>query len=166
MKKKKLPKYVEDIFKKQQFKIGDTVKWEFLGESGWGIVKKILEANDKITYMVKTSKYTYPCGIQIKEYSSYYAGSIDYETSKDKKAIRNARNATTKKRVDNRTREQIFGNGSNTISDTRSGSISTNNIGISNGKNISTNKGSQKSNKNPELEQEIQKQQNFLRKFT
>jgi hypothetical protein len=166
MKKKKLPKYVQDIFKKQQFKIGDTVKWEFLGESGWGIVKKILEANDKITYMVKTGKYTYPCGIQIKEYSSYYAGSIDLEISKDKKAIRNFRNATTKKRVDNRTREQIFGNGSNTVSNTRSGSISTNNIGISNGKNISTDTGSRKSNKNPELEQEIQKQQDFLRKFT
>lgn len=166
MKKKKLPKYVQDIFKKQQFKIGDTVKWEFLGESGWGIVKKILEANDKITYMVKTGKYTYPCGIQIKEYSSYYAGSIDLEISKDKKAIRNSRNATTKKRVDNRTREQIFGNGSNTVSNTRSGSISTNNIGISNGKNISTDTGSRKSNKNPELEQEIQKQQDFLRKFT
>ena len=109
MKKKKLPKYVQDIFKKQQFKIGDTVKWEFLGESGWGIVKKILEANDKITYMVKTSKYTYPCGIQIKEYSSYYAGSIDYETSKNRSNNVKAGVSTTKTRTSNKTRKQLSG---------------------------------------------------------
>ncbi len=41
MKKKKLPKYIQEKFKKQQFKIGDIVKWEFLGESGWGVGKKI-----------------------------------------------------------------------------------------------------------------------------
>ena len=87
MKKKKLPKYIQEKFKKPQFKPGDIVKWEFLGESGWGVVKKILNTNDKITYMVKTGKYTYPCGIQIKEYSSYYAGSIDYETSKNRQIM-------------------------------------------------------------------------------
>ena len=74
MKKKKLPKYIQQIFTKPQFKKDDLVKYEFLGDSGWGIVKKIINANDKITYMVKGNGYTYPCGIQIKEYSSYYAG--------------------------------------------------------------------------------------------
>ncbi len=166
MKKKKLPKYIQEKFKKPQFKPGDIVKWEFLGESGWGVVKKILNTNDKITYMVKTGKYTYPCGIQIKEYSSYYAGSIDYETSKNRPNNGKTRISTTETRNDNKTRKRLSGSNGNTISDSRSRSISTNDIRISNGKNISTDTGSRKSNKNPELEQEIQKQQDFLRKFT
>ena len=83
MRKQKLPKYIQQKFTKPQFKIGDRVKYEFLGEHGWGIITKINKHNDKITYMVKGKGYTYPCGLQIKEYRSYYAGSIDYaETNK------------------------------------------------------------------------------------
>ncbi len=166
MKKKKLPKYVQDIFKKQQFKIGDTVKWEFLGESGWGIVKKILEANDKITYMVKTSKYTYPCGIQIKEYSSYYAGSIDYETSKNRSNNVKAGVSTTKTRTSNKTRKQLSGSDSNTISNTRSNSRSKNGIGNGNGQHTKTDSRSTTTIKTTELDNEFEKQKNFLRRFT
>ena len=139
MKKKKLPKYIQEKFKKQQFKIGDTVKWEFLGESGWGIVKKILKANDKITYMVKTGKYTYPCGIQIKEYSSYYAGSIDYETSKNRSNNVKTGIPTTKTRTDNQTRKRLSGSDSNTISNTGSRSRTTDVIGNGNAKYNETN---------------------------
>jgi hypothetical protein len=166
MKKKKLPKYIQEKFKKQQFKIGDTVKWEFLGESGWGIVKKILKANDKITYMVKTGKYTYPCGIQIKEYSSYYAGSIDYETSKNRPNNVKTRIPTTKTRTDNQTRKRLSGSNSNTISNTRSRSRTTDVIGNGNGKHNETNSRSSGSIKESELDKEINKQKNFLRRFT
>ena len=166
MKKKKLPKYVQDIFKKQQFKIGDTVKWEFLGESGWGIVKKILNANDKITYMVKTGKYTYPCGIQIKEYSSYYAGSIDFETSKNRPNNVKAGVSTTKTRTNNQTRKRLSRSNINTISDTGSGSRSTNGIGNGNGKYNKTNSRSSEPIKKSELDKEIDKQKDFLRRFT
>ncbi len=166
MKKKKLPKYVQDIFKKQQFKIGDTVKWEFLGESGWGIVKKILKANDKITYMVKTGKYTYPCGIQIKEYSSYYAGSIDYETSKNRSNNVKARVSTTKTRTNNQTRKRLSRSNINTISDTGSRSRSTNGIGNGNGKYTETSSKSKETIEKSELDKEIDKQKDFLRRFT
>jgi hypothetical protein len=166
MKKKKLPKYIQEKFKKQQFKIGDTVKWEFLGESGWGIVKKILKANDKITYMVKTGKYTYPCGIQIKEYSSYYAGSIDYETSKNRPNNVKTRIPTTKTRTDNQTRKRLSRSNSNTISNTRSRSRTTDVIGNGNGKHNETNSRSSGSIKESELDKEINKQKNFLRRFT
>ena len=166
MKKKKLPKYVQDIFKKQQFKIGDTVKWEFLGESGWGIVKKILKANDKITYMVKTGKYTYPCGIQIKEYSSYYAGSIDYETSKNRSNNVKAGVSTTKTRTNNQTRKRLSRSNINTISDTGSRSRSTNGIGNGNGKYSETSSKSKESIEKSELDKEIDKQKDFLRRFT
>ncbi len=166
MKKKKLPKYVQDIFKKQQFKIGDTVKWEFLGESGWGIVKKILKANDKITYMVKTGKYTYPCGIQIKEYSSYYAGSIDYETSKNRSNNVKAGVSTTKTRTNNQTRKRLSRSNINTISDTGSRSRSTNGIGNGNGKYSETSSKSKETIEKSELDKEIDKQKDFLRRFT
>ncbi len=166
MKKKKLPKYVQDIFKKQQFKIGDTVKWEFLGESGWGIVKKILKANDKITYMVKTGKYTYPCGIQIKEYSSYYAGSIDYETSKNRSNNVKAGVSTTKTRTNNQTRKRLSRSNINTISDTGSRSRSTNGIGNGNGKYTETSSKSKETIEKSELDKEIDKQKDFLRRFT
>ena len=46
MKKQKLPKYVQQLFKKPQFKIGDHVKYEFLGEHGWGYITKINNYND------------------------------------------------------------------------------------------------------------------------
>ena len=166
MKKKKLPKYIQEKFKKQQFKIGDTVKWEFLGESGWGIVKKILKTNDKITYMVKTSKYTYPCGIQIKEYSSYYAGSIDYETSKNRSNNVKTGVSETKTRNDNKTRKRLSRPNGNTISDTRSRSRSANDSRNGNEYNIETNSRSKTTNQNTELDQEIDKQKNFLRRFT
>ena len=166
MKKKKLPKYIQEKFKKQQFKIGEIVKWEFLGESGWGIVKKILKANDKITYMVKTGKYTYPCGIQIKEYSSYYAGSIDYETSKNRSNNVKTGIPATKTRTDNQTRKRLSGSNSNTISNTGSRSRTTDDIGNGNAKYNETNSRSSESIKESELDKEINKQKDFLRRFT
>ena len=166
MKKKKLPKYIQEKFKKQQFKIGDTVKWEFLGESGWGIVKKILKANDKITYMVKAGKYTYPCGIQIKEYSSYYAGSIDYETSKNRSNNVKTGIPTTETRTNNQTRKRLSGSISNTISNTGSRSRTTDGIGNGNAKYDETNSRSSEPIKKSELDKEINKQKDFLRRFT
>ena len=166
MKKKKLPKYIQEKFKKQQFKIGDTVKWEFLGESGWGVVKKILKANDKITYMVKTGKYTYPCGIQIKEYSSYYAGSIDYEASKNRSNNVKPRVSTIETRTNNQTRKRLSGSNSNSISNTRSNIRSTNDIGNGNEQHIETNSRSKKSIERTELDKEFDKQKDFLRRFT
>ena len=166
MKKKKLPKYIQEKFKKQQFKIGDTVKWEFLGESGWGIVKKILKANDKITYMVKAGKYTYPCGIQIKEYSSYYAGSIDYETSKNRSNNVKTGIPTTETRTNNQTRKRLSGSISNTISNTGSRSRTTDGIGNGNAKYDETNSRSSEPIKESELDKEINKQKDFLRRFT
>ena len=82
MKKNKLPKYVQEKFKKPQFKVGDKVKFEFLGEGGIGTISKIQKFNDTISYMVKYCRYSYPCGLRIKEFTSYYAASIDYDISK------------------------------------------------------------------------------------
>ena len=166
MKKQKLPKYIQQKFKKPQFKIGDRVKYEFLGEHGWGTITKINEYNDKITYMVKGNRYSYPCGLQIKEYTSYYAGSIDYDASKNKRNNENSRNTAIEKRNDNHSREQLSGSNSSSISNEGSGYKSKNDIGTGNAENIQSNKRSRESTKNNELEHAIDKQKNFLRKFT
>jgi len=166
MKKKKLPKYIQEKFTKPQFKVGDHVKYEFLGERGWGYITKINEYNDKISYMVQGNGYTYPCGLQIKEYSSYYAGSIDYEESKNKRNNEPSGSSKVKKRNDNKTRKPISRSSSSTISDTGSNIGTTNDIGDGNANNSDANTKSSTKLKNVELEEAIDKQKDFLRKFT
>ena len=165
MKRQKLPKYIQQKFKKPQYKIGDRVKYEFLGEHGWGKVTKINKYNDKITYMVKGKGYTYPCGLQIKEYRSYYAGSIDYaETNKRNNESTGV--SATKKRINNQTRERVSRSDSNTISETGSGYSSENDSRDGNDQNTSTNKDSTERIESKELNDAIDKQKDFLRRFT
>ena len=66
MKKKKLPKYVQEKFTKPQFKVGDRVKYEFLGEHGWGYITKINQYNDKISYMVQAKDYMKELGVHVE----------------------------------------------------------------------------------------------------
>ena len=166
MKKQKLPKYVQAIFRKPQFKVGDRVKFEFLGDHGWGYITRISKYNDKISYMVKGNGYSYPCGIQVKGYSSYYAGTIDFEASKNKRNHEVTRNTKIEKRNDNQSRKQLSGSNSSSISNEGSGYKPKNDIGTGNAENIQSNKRSRESTRNDELEDAIDKQKNFLRKFT
>jgi len=165
MKKQKLPKYIQEKFKKPQFKVGDRVKYEFLGDSGWGYITKIQKFNETVTYMVKTRNYSYPCGLQIKEYSSYYAGSIDYEASKNQQDNATVRNEKTTERNDNKTRKRVSRSVSSTISDTGSGSKSKNSSRNGNADNRTSSKTSKTTVRNVELEDAIDKQKDFLRKF-
>ena len=115
--------------------------------------------------MVQGNGYSYPCGLQIKEHSSYYAGSIDYEASKNQRNNEPTASAETKKRNDNKTRKRVSGSSSNTISNSRSKSRSKNGIGNGNANNSNASvKGNEKS-RNDELEVAIDKQKDFLRKF-
>ena len=165
MKKQKFPKYIQEKFKKPQFKVGDRVKYEFLGDNGWGYITKIQKFNETVSYMVQGNGYSYPCGLQIKEHSSYYAGSIDYEASKNQRNNELTASAETKKRNDNKTRKRVSGSSSNTIPNSGSGSRSKNGIGNGNAnKSNASVKGNEKS-RNDELEVAIDKQKDFLRKF-
>ena len=166
MKKKKFPKYIQDKFNKPQFKVGDHVKYEFLGDSGWGYITKIHRYNDKISYMVQGNKYSYPCGLQIKEHTSYYAGSIDYEASKNQRHNESTGNAKIKKRDDNKSRKRISGSSSNSISNQRIDNRTKNDSRTCNANDIRSNEKSKKSINNKELEEVIVKQKEFLRRFT
>ena len=165
-KKKKFPKYIQDKFTKPQFKIGDRVFYEFLGEKGWGIVTKIQKYNETISYMVKGGGYSYPCGLQIKEHRSYYAGSIDFEKSKNQRNNETTRNTEIKKRNNNQSRKRISGDVSDSISNTRTRHSTENDIRDGNAKDSTTNSTSRTKSKNVELEDAIDKQKQFLRKFT
>ena len=164
-KKKKFPKYIQEKFSKPQFKVGDKVFYEFLGDSGLGIITAIHKHNETISYMVKGGRYSYPCGLQIKEHSSYYAGSIDFEKSKNTKHPKTAGDAKTKKRINNKSRERVSGNVSSSVSDTRTRHSTTNDIGDGNANDTDANIKSRTRSKNIELEQAIDKQKDFLRKF-
>jgi len=165
MKKQKFPKYIQEKFKKAQFKVGDRVKYEFLGDTGWGYITKIQKFNETVSYMVQGNGYSYPCGLQIKEHSSYYAGTIDYEASKNQQNNATARNKKTSERNDNKTRKRVSGSSSNTISDTRSGFKSKNSSRNGNADNSTSSKTSKATVRNIELEDAIDKQKDFLRKF-
>jgi hypothetical protein len=164
-KKKKFPKYIQDKFTKPQFKVGDKVFYEFLGDKGWGIVTKIQKHNETVSYMVKGRGYTYPCGLQIKEHRSYYAGSIDFEKSKNQRNNESTRSTKTKERIDNKSRKRVSGNVSSSISDTRIRHSSEDDTGNGNADNSNSNKQSTTTTKNVELEDAIDKQKQFLRKF-
>ena len=165
MKKQKFPKYIQEKFKKAQFKVGDRVKYEFLGDNGWGYITKIQKFNETVSYMVQGNGYSYPCGLQIKEHSSYYAGTIDYEASKNQQNNATARNKKTSERNDNKTRKRVSGSSSNTISDTRSGFKSKNSSRNGNADNSTSSKTSKATVRNSEIEDAIDKQKDFLRKF-
>ena len=169
MKRQKFPKYIQNLFKKPQFRVGDRVKYNFLGEGGWGVVTKINESNEKITYMVKGGRYTYPCGLKVKEYSSYYAGHIFYQESKDaidKGSNGATRSTRTKKRNDNTVRMGTTRANGDTVSNKpRSTHGRENDNRTSNAEHISTDKTSSKET-STELEDAIEKQKNFLRKFS
>jgi len=82
MAKQKIPTSIQNKFNRQQFKVGDYVYINFLGEKLYGYVKKITERSGTFTYMVQTSTYSYPCGIQIDEYESGTAGNILFNDTK------------------------------------------------------------------------------------
>jgi len=165
MKKHKLPKYIQEKFKKAQFKVGDKVKYEFLGDDGWGIITKIQKFNETVTYMVKTRNYSYPCGIQIKEFSSYYAGSIDYEASKNQKTDESSRRTTNAERNDSETRKRVSRPSSNTISNTKVRHRPKNDSRNGDGDNSKTDETRTTTVGNSELEDAITKQKSFLRNF-
>lgn len=169
MKKQKFPKYIQNLFKKPQFRVGDRVKYNFLGEGGWGVITKINESNEKITYMVKGGRYTYPCGLKVKEYSSYYAGHIFYQESKDgidKRSTGTTRSTRTKKQNDNTIRVGSTRSNGDTVSNKSKPTYGRENDNrLGNAKHVSTNTTSSKETSS-KLEDAIEKQKKFLRKFS
>lgn len=111
MSTKKIPNTISDKFKRKLYKINDFVCIYWLKEKKYGYITKINErSGGVISYMVKTQKYSYPCGIKIKEYKSAFAGVIAVEETKSlgskfiQQQFTRESNSTTQAKTTSRTR--------------------------------------------------------------
>ena len=93
-KKVKLPAYVLKQFDKAMYKVGDEVMIRWLGQKKTGYVTKYYKRNWGMAYTVEVTELNpragqrsstrYPCGIQIKEYSTdYKVGLILHEQTQE-----------------------------------------------------------------------------------
>lgn len=165
-KKNKLPKYIQDKFSKPQFGIGDKVKYNFLGNAGWGIITNIYKHNDTISYMVKGSGYTYPCGLKIKEYRSYYAGTIFFEESDEyRKNSKDSKRPQTQSGNNSRDSKRVLNHNGNGVSKKPRRSSKKHDTRNSNAKNSTGSVKSGTGIDTTELNDAINKQKDFLRKF-
>ena len=173
-KKVKLPAYVLKQFDKAMYKVGDEVMIRWLGQIKTGYVTKYYKRNWGMAYTVEVmelnpragqrSSTRYPCGIQIKEYSTdYKVGLILHEQ--------------TQERIKSRGVHEVPGS-SATKSKTNSGSDrnndNSNNRKTSGSRNTATTKTSAKSSskrvpdnnsKTRSLDQAIDRQKDFLKGF-
>ena len=84
------PSYIQSMFIKPQYKIGDPVRFMWLGAAHYGHVKEIKTvSNEEINYKVLSAGTTYPCGIEIKTYRNRYhtAGFIQHDTTEARDVI-------------------------------------------------------------------------------
>ena len=83
MKTKNLPESVQTKFNRKLFKIGQFVCMDWLGDEYYGYIKDIKQTNHGYTYKVATKKYTYPVGVKINQYRSIQTGYILYDRTKE-----------------------------------------------------------------------------------
>jgi hypothetical protein len=172
-KKVKIPAYVLKQFDKVMYKVGDEVMIRWLGQIKTGYVTKYKKSNFGVSYTVEVTEKNlnrqlrstrYPCGIQIKEYTTdYKVGLILHEQ--------------TQERIKSRGVHEVPGS-SATKSKTNSGSgrnnDNINNRKTSGSRNTATTKTSAKSSskrvpdnnsKTRSLDQAIDRQKDFLKGF-
>ena len=172
-KKVKIPAYVLKQFDKVMYKVGDEVMIRWLGQIKTGYVTKYKKSNFGVSYTVEVTEKNlnrqlrstrYPCGIQIKEYTTdYKVGLILHEQ--------------TQERIKSRGVHEVPGS-SATKSKTNSGSgrnnDNSNNRKTSGSRNTATAKTSAKSSskrvhdnnsKTRSLDQAIDRQKDFLKGF-
>ena len=82
MAKSQIPTSIQNKFKHPQFKVGDPVLMAWMGEQEYGYVEKITERSGTMVYTVQTNTYRYPCGIQIGEHRSGTSGYILVDETK------------------------------------------------------------------------------------
>lgn len=179
MAKQNIPSKIQNKFQTQLFKVGDYVYLDWLGLKYYGYIKRIQKSNNSVSYMVQTHKYSYPCGVQISQYQSTGPGVILYEQTKElgsdtiksryesRKISENNRGTTSNKTSKNTASRNVD---SRVISEIpkpkKSRKHSTkNDVKSSSARNSDrTTKGTRKSYS--KLDEAIQKQKDFLRKFT
>lgn len=174
-KKVKIPAYVLKQFDKVMYKVGDEVMIRWLGQIKTGHVTKYKKSNFGVSYTVEVTEKNlnrqlrstrYPCGIQIKEYSTdYKVGVILHEQTQEywKSGYRRVHEDTGSSATKGKTNSGSGRNNDN-----------SNNRKTSGSRNTATTKTSAKSSskrvpdnnsKTRSLDQAIDRQKDFLKGF-
>jgi hypothetical protein len=179
MAKQKIPTTIQNKFRTKLFKQGEYVYINWLGLKEYGFIKRIYKSGDSFSYMVQTHSYVYPCGIQIKNYKSSIAGCILYEQTKEFGSVEIKRryesgsisqNACGAKPIET-SKNTIRGNADSRTSVKVSRPKKPRKHSTENAVESSATRNDSRTTKRTrksysKLDQAIQKQRDFLRKFT
>ncbi len=172
-KKVKIPAYVLKQFDKVMYKVGDEVIIRWLGQIKTGYVTKYYKSNWGMAYTVEVTepnlkkKYSstrYPCGIQIKEYSTdYKVGLILHEQTQERIKSRGVHEVPGSSTTKGKTNSGGGRNNDNSNNRKTSGSgntVTTKTSAKSSSKRVPNNNSETRS-----LDQAIYRQKDFLKGF-
>jgi len=179
MAKQKIPTAIQTKFNRKLYKVGDYVYFDWLSEKQYGYITKVYQSGSTNMYMVQGNKYFYPCGVQIKTYKYGSAGYIIHEQTEEfgqdelKRRFESktvSRDSTGPIRTQS-SKAPVRGNVASTTNDEvlrpkKPAANGTKNVVKSSNTTNSkatTNRGRKSYSK---LDEAIQKQKDFLRKFT
>lgn len=83
MAKQKIPTTIQNKFNRKLYKVGDYVYFDWLSEKQYGYITKVYQSGSTNMYMVQGKEYRYPCGVQIKTYKYGSAGYIIHEQTEE-----------------------------------------------------------------------------------
>lgn len=175
-KKVNLPAYVLKQFDKAMYKVGDAVIISWLGQKKTGYVTKYYKRNWGMAYTVEVPEHEhragqwdstrYPCGIQIKEYSTdYKVGLILHEQTQDswERGSRRVHEDTGGTTDEVETSSGCDGNNDN--SNNRKTSGSGNNVTSKTSAKLSSKRVHANNSKTRSLDTAIDRQRDFLNGF-
>lgn len=179
MAKQKIPTTIQNKFKRELYKVGEYVYFNWLGQKDYGYVIRVYQNGGTINYMVQGKNYRYPCGVQIKTYRSGTAGYIFYEQTQEfgQDKIRRrfesrsiSKNASRTKTIETSKNNAWRGNDKTTNDAVLQSKKSTKHRAKNDDKssNTANSKGTttRRRKSYSKLDEAIQKQRDFLRKFT
>jgi len=179
MTKQKIPTTIQNKFKRELYKDGEYVYFDWLGQKKYGYIIRIYQRSGTVGYMVQGKKYCYPCGVQIKTWRSGSAGHILYEQTQElgQEEIKRrfdtgtisadtARTKSTQTSKDKVQRGSVKTTNDELLQPKRATKHRAKNDDKSS--NTSNNKATttRRRNSYSKLDEAVQKQKDFLRKFT
>jgi hypothetical protein len=175
-KKVNLPAYVLKQFDKAMYKVGDKVIIRWLGQKKTGYVTKYYKRNWGMAYTVEVPEHEtrtgqrdstrYPCGIQIKEYSTdYKVGLILHEQTQDSWERESRRVHEDTRSTTAKVKTSSGSDGNNDNSNNRKTPGSGNNATSKTSAKLSSKRVHANNSKTRSLDTAIDRQRDFLNGF-
>ena len=179
MAKQKIPTSIQNKFKRELYKVGDYVYFNWLGQQEYGHIIRIYQSGGTTMYMVQGKMYRYPCGVQIKTYRYGEGGYILYEQTREfgQDEIRRrfesrtiSQDSTGTKRIQSSKDKVRGGNvkatNNEVLQPKRATEHRTKNDAKSSNTTNSEGTTTRRRKSYSKLDDAVQKQKDFLRKFT